>query len=239
MKYKFKAEELTAESSLWQVYLMTGKIKGSRFNYYTTAVIALLLLFNSIFFSSEKILIFSIHSWASMGFNFTVTTLGFLITGFTIFATLNKPNMLLALMNHKDPKSGLPSLKYVYGIFMQVFISFITYTVIYLMIILFTQANGPLAQIVRLLPYSDCFKIVFVTICYSATGASLLYLVLIIKTFIFNIYSILMHALRWEYKERSTTSDNEKIINLLVEISKKLDTKPRRIDSANEDNWNS
>lgn len=74
-----------------------------------------------------------------MGFSFSINTLGFLIAGFTIFATISKPRMMLAMMGHTNKETGLPTLKYNFFAFMQVFIAYIVFALVYLLVVLIGQ----------------------------------------------------------------------------------------------------
>lgn len=158
----------------------------------------ILLSINAICLSSSPELISSIRQWTPLVFGFTTTTLGFLITGFTIFATINKPELFLSLMEYKHPLYGISYLKYVYGVFMRVFIYFIFWSVIYLLVLLFGQENGLATKLLRALMFSHCTKVVGVQILYILVGSSAVFLVLTLKTFLFNIYAMLMQSLRWE-----------------------------------------
>ncbi|ELI8304738.1 TPA: hypothetical protein ACPY5Y_000893 [Yersinia enterocolitica] len=230
-------EKFTKEKSLWDVYRMTKNIEPTWFNIIVILLIFSILSINSFLISSEKLLITSLQSWVLISFNFSASMLGFLITGFTIFATLNKPDFFLKLMKFTHENSGLPYLKYVYGVFMKVFICFTTYIMFYLSIIMFAQTNGPLSEIVKIIPYGADLKSFFVKITYVAVGCSAVYLVLIIKTFIFNIYAILMNSLRWEYHSNKRKSKDEQIIDLLKIIS--LNSNNEKLNntqpSANDD----
>lgn len=200
MKYTFKASDLTEEKSLFHIYKATREIEVNKFDFFFTLVISIFLFLNSFFLSPSPELLQAIRLWAPIAFGFTITTLGFLITGFTIFATINKPDLFLALMNIKHPKYNLTFLKYVYGVFMRVFIYFITWSIFYLIIILFGAENGLIEKVANLFGINLELKVFAVRVCYIMIGCSAIYLVLSIKTFIFNIYIMLMQALRWEMK---------------------------------------
>lgn len=198
MKYTFNPEDLTKERSLYDVYKLTKKIKVNSFDFYFTLLLVILLSINAFCLSSSPELISSIRQWTPLVFGFTTTTLGFLITVFTIFATINKPELFLSLMEYKHPLYGISYLKYVYGVFMRVFIYFIFWSVIYLLILLFGQENGLATKLLRALMFSHCTKVVGVQILYILVGSSAVFLVLTLKTFLFNIYAMLMQSLRWE-----------------------------------------
>lgn len=201
MKYTFKPSDLTKEHSLFDIYKATREIKINCFDYYLTLFIAIMLYINACWLSSPAEIISSIRQWSPILFGFTTTTLGFLITGFTIFATINKPELFLALMEIKHPKYNLTFLKYVYGVFMRVFIYFIFWSVIYLVVILFGQEKGLSTKLAQALMMPHYLKSLGVNFFYVIIGSSAIFLVLTIKTFLFNIYTMLMQSLRWEMKK--------------------------------------
>jgi hypothetical protein len=150
---------------------------------------------------SDNVLLSDVRKWAEMGFSFSITTLGFLIAGFTIFATLSKPKMMLAMMDHIHPETNLPTLKYNFFAFMKVFIAYVVVSIIYLLVILFGQPDGFATNLVEVLPHHKCIRSSLIKVSYVVVGGSFVYLLLLLKTFVFNIYTIVMNSLRWEYHE--------------------------------------
>lgn len=202
MKYKFDANELTSEKSMWDIYILSKKIKPSKTHILFVIFTALFLIVNAFVFSNNiQFLLRDVRNWSSIGFNFSISTLGFLISGFTIFATLSKPTMLLSMMDHINKPTGLPTLKYNFFAFMKVFIAYITLSGIYLSVMLFGQPHGLIANLIELLPCNVDAKLFTVRVAYVALGTSFIYLILLLKSFIFNIYTIVMNFLRWEYNQ--------------------------------------
>jgi len=200
MDYNFDEKLLTSEKSLWDIYLLSRKIGGSKIQNFIVLLVAVLLSVNAFHFeSSVGVLLTDVRQWAEIGFSFSVTTLGFLIAGFTIFATLSKPDMMLAMMDHINKETQLPTLKYNFFTFMKVFIFYIVFSVIYLMIILFAQSGGLFSNLFEYVLSCDQLKIASIKIIYIVVGTSFIYLVLLLKGFVFNIYAIVMNFLRWEY----------------------------------------
>lgn len=210
---KINAKDITKEKSLWDVYLLSRKITISTFHVCIMLAALIFLSTNAFFIEKNNFILLSdIRNWSTIGFNFSVTTLGFLIAGFTIFATLSKPDMFLAMMAYKNKETQIPTLKYNLMAFMKVFISFISCTFIYLFIILFCQTNGVVGNIIELLPWNNYIKEYLIKLIYCVIGVSLIYLVLVVKTFIYNIYAIVMNSIRWEYhikqKEKKPPTSN-------------------------------
>ncbi|MBE4894820.1 hypothetical protein, partial [Enterobacter cloacae complex sp. P16RS2] len=197
---KIKAGDITKEKCLWDVYLLACKIKMSTSTLCSLLSVFILLFSNSFFLEKDSnVLITDIRNWSSLGFNFTVTTLGFLIAGFTIFATLSKPDMFLTMMAYEHPETKMPVLKYNFVSFMKVFIAFIFCTFLYLFVILFCQPKGVGSNVFKILPLTTEIKNGIISFTYCIIGSSIVYLLLVLKTFIFNIYAFIMNTIRWEY----------------------------------------
>ncbi|WP_206747415.1 hypothetical protein, partial [Vibrio breoganii] len=75
--------------------------------------------------------------------------------------------------------------------------------VVYVLAILLGQKGGFLSNAIELIPNSLCVKIVIIKVCYVVIGSSFVHLLLQLKSFIFNIYMIVMNMLRWEHKEKN------------------------------------
>lgn len=206
MGYKFDESSLTSEKSLWNIYIQSRKISGSKFQNLLIFSVITILSLNAFYLESDiSVLLGNVRKWADIGFNFSITTLGFLIAGFTIFATLSKPDMMLAMMEHIHKETQLPTLKYNFFVFMRVFIFYIFFSILYLFIILFGQSDGAISNLFELISELDLLKIIIVKLSYVIVGTSFIYLVLLLKGFVFNIYAIVMNFLRWEYHVNSSS----------------------------------
>jgi hypothetical protein len=205
MPYNFDDSELTSEKSLWDIYKRSRGIQPNKFQLFLTLSVMVLLGVNAFVLKSDvSVILNDARAWAANGFNFSITTLGFLIAGFTIFATLSKPEMMLAMMGHIHKETGLPTLKYNFFTFMNVFIVYIAFSFVYLLVILLGQSKGFMSNIFALIPNGEyingeLIKTTIIKISYMIIGTSFVYLLLLLKSFVFNIYAIVMNFLRWEY----------------------------------------
>ena len=138
-----------------------------------------------------------------MGFSYAISILGFLIAGFTIFATLTKPDLLLRMMDKIHEDTGLTYLKYNYFVFIRVFIFYLLISALYLFGILFCGEDGFVTKLIGLIPECGIIKINLIKISYICLTTSMVFLVLLLKVFIFNIYHITMNNLRWEHYEQT------------------------------------
>ncbi len=196
--------QFTSEKSLWDVYSLCKRIRPSSTQRSIVYFCCFLLGINAFVFHPEsKILLIDLRSWAALGFNFTITTLGFLIAGFTIFTTVAKPEMMLAMMAHQDKETNLPTLKRNMFAFLKVFIAYLSCSALYLFVLLFAQTNGVLAGLIPLIPKADCIKDIGIKITYIVVGGSFIYLLFMLKIFVFNIYAIVMNNLRWAHHQQN------------------------------------
>ncbi|EJN6717050.1 hypothetical protein NQO50_003401 [Vibrio vulnificus] len=200
MSYSFDSSELTKEKSLWDVYKECKKLPTNNWHTAILLVVALLLFANAFALeANHSVILRNVRDWAALGFNFSITTLGFLIAGFTIFATLSKPKMMLAMMEHTNPESGLKTLKYNFFAFMKVFIAYIGAAMLFVFVVIFGQSGGLASNIVEYLPNANCVKLVAIKTMYVYLGTTFVYLLLLLATFVYNIYAIVMNFLRWEF----------------------------------------
>ncbi len=208
MKYEFDLNDLTSEKSLWDVFLLTKRIPTSKFNN-SVLILTMLALTLNAFFLEESLskLLIDVRYWAASGFNLSVAILGFLITGFTIFATISKPEMLLAMMGVVHKTSQLPYLKYNFIVFMKVFIYYLSALGTFISVILFGGEGGIISKILYFTPQTQLAIPFIIKIGYITIGTSIVFLVLLLKTFIFNIYAIIMNHLRWEAYSKNTSQD--------------------------------
>jgi len=169
--------------------------------------------------SDVNVILNDLRLWSSIGFTFSISTLGFLIAGFTIFSTLSKPEMMLNMMNHQHPATGLPILKYNFFAFMRVFIAYIVFSAVFLFVLLFAQDGGFLDNTLAILPYNYEIKSFLIKLGYVIVGSGFVYLLLLLKTFIFNIYSIVMNMLRWElhknYSNKGFEMGKDELLNFI------------------------
>lgn len=81
---------------------------------------------------------------------------------------------------------------------MHVFIIYIACSGLYLSILLFGQNNSIVWWVIKFTPDPLLLRDTIIVIAYVYVGTSFAYLLLTLKSFIYNIYTIVMNFLRWE-----------------------------------------
>jgi hypothetical protein len=193
-------EKVTAEKSLFEVYQKAQKVGSSRSNFAVGVIIFICF-----------ILIGSLDFWlclglfpmgalgklvsqvSDIGFALTTAILGFLIAGFSIFSTITRPEIFAALakLDHKD--SGLSQLQFIFFNFLLVFVHFLAFLAASIVLKIglpfaptFVRAAGSFWEF----PHTALW---WTVVAFSAALlAWLAYLIMLLKSFIWNIYQAVL-----------------------------------------------
>jgi len=190
---------LTNEKSLWEVYIKARRIKFNSFNFWSTLFVVVLVALQYCALDvslDDKLKV--IREFSVLAIGLVISVLGFILAGFTIFATISQPDMLVAMSKFRHEDSQLSYLKNNFFIFMRVFIYYLAYAVFCLLIIVFAVKGGLVHQVVQLSPISWKISEWLVGIGYVALYGGMFFLLMQLKSFIFNVYHTVMTAIRWK-----------------------------------------
>lgn len=190
---------LMDEKSLWDIYFKSRRIPFNRFNFWSTVFVTALVLAQYCVIDmplASKLQV--VRDFSSLAIGIAVSVLGFILAGFTIFATISQPEMLVAMSQHRHEKTGLSYLKNNFFIFMRVFIYYLVYTAVCLLITVFGVKGGIVHKIVTLSPISDHIQEWLVGGAYVFLYAGMFFLLMQLKSFIYNVYHSVMTAIRWK-----------------------------------------
>jgi hypothetical protein len=150
-----------------------------------------------------------------LGISLVPSILGFLIAGFTVFVTITKPGVFSAMAKKEYAKSGQSYLKYNLSAFMLAFSHYVAYLGLCVFLVYFGQPNGPLIQIAKWLSSlgtcnSSASYNALVSACAVAFACWTWYLVMLLKSFIYNVYQVVVTSVRWELEDegRLKTGNN-------------------------------
>ncbi|WP_032900461.1 hypothetical protein [Pseudomonas lactis] len=192
-------KSLMNEKSLWDIYIQARRIPFNRFNFWATlfVLVAVALQYCMLEISlDEKLKI--VREFSTMALGVVVSVLGFILAGFTIFATISQPEMLVAMSKYRHDVSQLSYLKNNFFTFMRVFIYYLLYTVFCLMVIVFAVKGGLVHKLVMLSPISWKIAEWLVGAAYVGLYAGMFFLLMQLKSFIYNVYHSVMTAIRWK-----------------------------------------
>ena len=139
---------LLEEKNIREIYKKSKVIPLSNFNKFFPLAMGLIffliLLANN---TSIETSYTKINELVSFLFSAIFATLGFLVTGYTIFCTITPLDLQKKMIAHTDKKTGLLFFKKVHFIFVRVFIYFILFSFSLFIIYLFKDLNVNIAII--------------------------------------------------------------------------------------------
>ncbi|MCW7551088.1 hypothetical protein NX722_00105 [Endozoicomonas gorgoniicola] len=194
----YEAKELTKEKKLWDIYWASRRLPHSKFNIITTLLVFIALILNS-WLSQQPVdeTLAFVRSLADSGLSISLSTLGFLLSGFTIFATISQPTLFLRMSEIQNPESGLSYLKHNFFIFLRVFIYYIAFATLCLLVAVLGHSGGLISLLASYSPHPVEVKFALVKISYIVICTSYYFLLMQLKSFVFNIYHAVMTSLRW------------------------------------------
>lgn len=197
-------KDLTAEKSLWDIYKKSRGITHTPFNYLATIVFGILIIagfFLNPFETAKAVEV--LRELVKTGFEVSLNVLGFLLAGYTVFTSVCKVELFVEMAKHKKEGYEFSHLKYNMFLFMNTFISFMVFTFYCLLIMLLCNEKGIVTTCVNFMPHKESFKMVLAHVGLFTVGIGLFYIMLSMKSLIFNIYHTVMTSIRWEAENQS------------------------------------
>lgn len=136
--------------------------------------------------------------WSTNGLLASVTILGFLIAGFSVFATLSDKELFRRLASYKSDKP-ISSFKFIFFSFIYTFVVYIAFVITSACIMVLAEENSPVQYLLSFWearqPDSERVGVAIVTSIYLAY---MLHVLLVLRGFVWNLYSSLLIAIFWQ-----------------------------------------
>lgn len=193
-------ERLTQEKSLFQLYKKARLAAYSAVNVAATISVfaaVVFLLGTNVWFGepieSYTALVDGVKEIADIGFTFTTAILGFLISGFAIFAGISKPDVLILLAKANHGKHDISELQFIFFNFMLVFIHYLVFMIACVLVKATTFDDGPLGRTVTIIYEADRNAgWAFISVIFALLFAWLIFASLLLKSFIWNLYQAVL-----------------------------------------------
>jgi hypothetical protein len=212
-------QELTREKDLFSLYKLSFKFPGSKFNRVVTLMTAAALV-TLVWLTRTNVDNLSVSVRAVFAFgNATVPSiLGFLVAGFTIFVTVTKAEIFVYMAKRPYRDTGESFLKYNLTAFVLAFTHYLGYLFCLVIVVLFGQPNSPLITLVKRLfaPYivgdTPAYNLLLGGV-FVAFGTWTIYLVLLLKSFVYNTYQVVTTTVRWQLMQAGeNTADKTSVV---------------------------
>jgi hypothetical protein len=192
-------QELSAERSLLHVYRNSGTYSENQFDRRIRIATLVILCVASLTLILSKpdlfpIAVKSITSWLSLGFTYATTILGFLVAGFTIFSTMTRTEVFIALAQKKHDTLGVSQLKFIFFSFLRVFILHIVLIFTCVAVSMLKDSSGIYLSILHDDRISVTIKQIAVLFILPVIGYLIISTLLHLKTFVWNLYQSIIIA---------------------------------------------
>lgn len=200
--------ELEKNSDFFKLFMTSVKyVPPSRFTKHLAIFFSLLtILFGLLTDKKASEIANLVRSLSEIGLNFSLSILGFLIAGFTIFATITDKKLFIDLASVPIENSNLSYLKHIFYSFIVIFGNFLLLMSFCLIIKIFFVQGGLFSILFHLVFISDEIKEKIVSVIdlviiinFFAISIGLL------QSFLYNIYSTTLFSIGWEYKKNHKT----------------------------------
>lgn len=185
--------DLVKEKSFLDLFGLVFRVKSNTENIlFPLFVFVLFFLFDVFKFDGvTKISVATVTASAKDLVGWYYTILGFLIAGYTIFASVTNVKSSMRMAREQEPSSRLSFLKYVHAVFFKTLIIFFLASCFSLFTVFVLRDHGFLGYIVKSFDAAMHYVLSFI----DALNISLFVLsVMMLKSFLFNIYTSVMLA---------------------------------------------
>lgn len=206
------AKEITQEKSLYDIFKKSLKMQYNRFNLLVLFLSLVVLICYCLYTDDSSYSIIKKVRWMSdIGMSFVANILGFLVAGFTIYATITDKNLFVHMSKIEHPKYKISYLKYSLFNFMYVFVIYISFLMFCFAIRILFDSHGTIPTLLKLNHlHSPAIKGIGVKGLFILLGVWITYLILLLKSFAFNIYHVVTVSIRWEYENQLKSKSLEK-----------------------------
>jgi hypothetical protein len=192
-------ERLFADRSLLQIFLKSRGSYETPFNFILLMVIAILSATIGFAYLIEGQGVIprsevaeTVRAWTALGVTLSTTVLGFLIAGFTIFATISNPRLFANMAQIWNKKvKNTTQLEYAIRPFINCFVNYITYASASVFLAMLAAKGGIVARVIVSIiqdQYMSYLFVIFFSVYLTWTVALLLKL----KSFVWNIHQTMM-----------------------------------------------
>ncbi len=210
--------DILAERGPYDVYRKSRSIPFSRTNTYIGLGVGIIVFLLAIKAKTTGSIVDAIASFANVAFGTSISLLGFLIAGFAFFATVADKKLFCRMAEHQHEESKMSYLKYNLLIFMRVFYEYMVFSFVLLILLIITPQGSTIRTNLRTwvgewkwpeywnIPVS--LEILLAGATFGILVGSFAYLLMQLKSFVFNIYHVVMTSVAWEY-EREAYPDQD------------------------------
>ena len=146
-----------------------------------------------------------VQQWANFGASFSVAILGFLIAGFSVFATVTRPSVFHVLAKFRQSNRNISEFKFVFYNFLYVFAHYVTYLAGCMAVVFAFTKQSPVWFMAYLIWKRNPQWVDIATALVGVIVVSYsLFLMLLLRSFLWNLYQGLLFAIFFDERQQDT-----------------------------------
>lgn len=210
-------EELLKEKTLWAIFRQSQRIPRSKVNIFVAVAFCAVSFCLAVQEERASILATQVHSLAAIILVSTIGLLGFLIAGFSFFATVSDKAMFCRMAEHSHKASGLSYLKYNLFMFLRVFAQYLLMSLVSFGLVVTLQPDSAIRRTLRsmteqltwppFLNIATPLESVLLAVALSLLIGLFVFVLMELGAFVFNVYHVVMTSIAWELEKEAETKD--------------------------------
>src|SRR5690606_35744918 len=185
--------EFFKEKNLWHIFKSSQVIPISPSNKWISRLVALIAFINGYFLTSQELYVAVTTNSATL-FGILITTLGFLVAGYTIFCTVILIDLQKQMSSAIDKDTGLSYFNLFDFLILKVFFYFVVYSGFLFLINFFGGSTGLIFFFIE----NSCFYFILNLLGYTLIAGITVFILMELMSFIFNIFESVRTTLYWE-----------------------------------------
>ncbi len=201
-----KLEDLTKEKNMWHILWAAKCIHAPLWQQtlFFLCVVAV-LIYVCLTDTDPASLAVRLRSCLGLAFNSAVALLGFLLAGFTFFASFGDKSLFLhsAKRSH-DKFNEMSWLKYFMFTFVKTIFLYFAFVILSLFTLIVGSKDGPISEMLRVVDdkWEPAFRHFVVSAGYVIFLPFFVFLLTILSSFIYNVYHVTMLSIQWEWAKQ-------------------------------------
>lgn len=193
--------DLSAEKNFFAVISVSWRDVGDKKDAYFSVAALIICIAISLFIYNKypyrlnaPLASALVVQWSAMGISLSSSILGFIIAGFSIFSTMTDRKLFQILSKIKKKDRNISEFKFVFYNFLYVFAHYLAYLLMCIIVLLLASKGSPVWRLAKDAYPNSNVDLCAVILC-SVVGVYTVHVVLVLKTFIWNLYQSILFAI--------------------------------------------
>lgn len=205
------------------VFIASFRLSPSRFNLWATSCSVLVLSLDAwVSLKNYQVTADLVRELLRIGLASGFAVIAFFVAGFSVFVSMTEKSLFMTKAVVLDEESGLSFLKRDMFSIMGFFGYLLGYLGVCLLGIFLSRKLGLISSLAVFFNFGEFAKELVVGFSYVFLGSTSIFILLQIKSFIFNVYHLMMSSILWGFKDPSRKAASPSANKKLKESSNRF-----------------